>query len=363
MPIKGLTDRGLAFPEIGQIRKGIKETKQRKDGSTYEIPKDLDYFRVEFDEQEQATANKFRKSYGAEPQEINIILPFDEIERCWDAWLEAYTAGRMVARSDGEKFTYLIDTANGEIKVKNGEPFTLYKEDESVGTDYQDKPIYCHPVGRLKVIVPELARAAYMTVMTTSVHDIANLSAQLQAFKQINGGVIKGIPLVLRRRPKKIGVPAKDGKRVRMEKWLLSIEADPAWVKAKLVEVKNLALPSNVFPLLPGEEEMEIEAEFVENEEDFEPPSSPDFDFQEGDKPPIQGKHQMSLEMAKAVKNSDGVLYGELPTDKLAHMANSLMKALKEQDLAPLDREEKQIKLDAIDTILKDRNNEGKASK
>ncbi len=261
MPIKGLSDRGLSFPEIGQIRKGAKKTEKRPG-------KDLQWFRVEFDEQEQETAGKFHQRYGDKPDEINIILPFDEIERCWDAWLEAYTAGRMVARSDGEKFTYLIDTETGEIIVKGGEPHTPYKEDMSVGKDYQDKPVYCKPVGRLKVLVPELARAAYLTVMTSSVHDIANISAQLEAFKKLNGGVIKGIPLVLRRRPKKISVPnpKKKGQRMRMEKWMLSIEADPVWVRAKLAEVKHLALPGNGFPLLPEDHE-EVEAEFVEDEE------------------------------------------------------------------------------------------------
>lgn len=283
MPIKGLTDRGLAFPEIGQIRKGKKETRKRKDKSEYTVPVDLTYFRVLFDEKEIESAQIFRDKYGEEPDEINIILPFDEIERCWDAWLEAYTAGRMVARSDGERFTYLIDTESGEILVKNGEPFKPYKDGQSVGKDYKGKDVFCRPVGRLKVIVPELARAAYMTVMTSSIHDIANLSAQLEAFKQINEGVIKGIPLVLRRRPKMISTPdlKNKGQRVRREKYLLSIEADPVWVKAKLSEVKHLSLPGDGYSLLPGGDEDDvIESGFVEDEieeengEEFPPAES-----------------------------------------------------------------------------------------
>jgi hypothetical protein len=344
MPIIGLSDRGLAFPEIGQIRKGAKKTAKRPG-------KDLQWFRVEFDEQEQDTATNFNQRYGDKPNEINIILPFDEIERCWDAWLEAYTAGRMVARSDGERFTYLLDTESGEILIKNGEPFKKYKEGEPVGKDYQGKPVYCRPVGRLKVIVPELARAAYLTVMTTSVHDIANLSAQLEAFKQINSGIIKGIPLVLRRRPKKISVPKPKSKnqRVRMEKWLLSIEADPAWVKAKLTEVKYLSLPGNGFPLLPESEE-EIEAEFVE---------APEWEFEEGDELPIEMENgKMSLETAEDVTNSEGVRYGDIDSDTLSHMSGSLIKSLRNKDMNFEDREEHQYKLDAIKVILADRNGE-----
>lgn len=273
MPIKGLTDRGLAFPEIGQIRKGKKVTGKRKDGSEYERPVDLKYFRVVFDEKEVESATLFREKYGDEPDQINIILPFNEIERCWDAWLEAYTAGRMVARSDGEIFTYLIDTDTGEILVKNGKPEAPYTEGQKVGENSNGKDIFCSPVGRLKVIIPELARAAYMTVHTTSQIDIANLSNQLNAFKELNNGVIKGIPLVIRRSPRKIGIPKKDGTKVRVEKWMLSIEADPAWVKAKLAEAKHLSLP-DVYPLLPGEEDEVIESKFVDEEpEELEPQS------------------------------------------------------------------------------------------
>ena len=271
-PIKGLTDRGLSFPEIGSIRKGKKETRKRKDGSKYEVPVDLKYFRVEFDEREIETAALFNQTYGDEPDEINIILPFDDLDRCWTAFLEAYTASRMVARSDGEIILFQIDTDTGEILIKNGDPTTPYTHGQSVGKDSNGKDVFCKPVGRLKVIVPELARAAYLTVHTTSQYDIINISSQLRAFKQLNNGVIKGIPLVLSRRPKPISTPRKDGSRVRMDKSLLGIEADPAWVKAKLVEVKHLSLP-DIFPLLPGEADSVIETEFVDD--DVESPSDP----------------------------------------------------------------------------------------
>ena len=269
MPIKGLTDRGLSFPEIGSIRKGKKITKERKDGSKYEVPVDLKYFRVLFDEQEIDSAQLFLDTYGEEPDQINIILPFNEIERCWDANLEAYTAGRMVARSDGEIFTYLIDTDTGEILVRNGEPRSPYIDGQQVGKDSKGKAVYCRPVGRLKVIIPELARLAFLTVNTTSIHDIHNISSQLAGFKELNNGVIKGVPLVIRRRPRPISIPKKDGTRIRMEKWLISIEADPAWVKAKLAEVKHLSFP-DIVPLLTGEDDSVIESEFLDDEEDDE---------------------------------------------------------------------------------------------
>src|SRR3990167_9779729 len=112
MPIKGLSDRGLAFPEIGQVRKGAK-----KEGNKPGM--DLTFFRVEFDETEKKTEAAFRAVYGDKPQWIRVILPFNEIDRMWECWDEAYTAGRMVARSDREFLTYQIDN-EGNILVKNG---------------------------------------------------------------------------------------------------------------------------------------------------------------------------------------------------------------------------------------------------
>ena len=258
MPIKNLTDRGLAFPEIGQIRKGAPKDEQGRLG------KDLQYFRVTFDEAEEEASKTFLKKYGDTPKEINILLPFNDINACWDAWLEAYTAGRMVARSDGEKFEYLIDTETGEVKVKNGSPVIAYKEGMSVGS-YQDskgktQQIYCKATGRLKVVIPELQRLAYVTVLTSSKHDIANLDAQMNALKQVNNEIIAGIPMVLRRRPKKISTPKPDGTKARYTKWMLSIEADPEWVKRKLIDFKHLALPGNGLELLPEDaESIEIE--------------------------------------------------------------------------------------------------------
>jgi len=321
MSIKGLTDRNMGFPEIGQIRKGAPKG-EKSPG------KDLTYFRVTFDERETEAAKLFIQVYGAQPTEIRVILPFNETERMWDAWLEAYTAGRMVARSDGEKFIYLVDTKTGEVKVKNGLPFTPYKDGMIVGSDFKNKPVKCRPVGRLKVIIPELARAVYLTVLTTSVHDIGNISAQLEAFKQLNSGQIAGIPFILRRRPKKISVPGSDSQRARMTKWMLSIESDPEWVRRKLIQIKMLALPDNGLNLIPEhtsppEEILEGHAEDVEDEGDNDiPPGQPE----EAPIEKLVEQPPMTLEEAQAVTNSEGKPYGEIDTDTLAHMANGMSR-------------------------------------
>jgi len=349
MPIIGLTDRGLAFPEIGQLRKGAPKNEQGYVG------KDLNYFRVTFDEAETAAAATFKRVYGEQPKEVNIVLPFDDIDRVWEAWLECYTAGRMVARADGQRYIYRVNPQTGEMVVKNGEPFTPYKDGEVVAeiiTGNKKEQLKCKPTGRLKVVIPELQRLAYVTVLTTSINDIGNISAQLEAIKKINGGRIVGIPLVLRRRPKKISTPDKDGKRARRLKYMLSIEADPEWVKAKLLEVKSLALPGNGLALLPEPQPHEDPApehqdDYDPDEEDDDIPGNPvmEGEFEEPalDYPP-DFQPKLSYENAKAVKNAQGTLYDTLPSKILKDFKGKIAKAGASEDNL--------FKIDAIDSIL-----------
>ena len=321
MPIIGLSDRGLAFPEIGQIRKGAKKTVNAPG-------KDLPYFRVEFDAKEVDTIAAFTKQYGPTPTDINIVLPFNEIDRLWDAWLEAYTAGRLVARADGEKFQYLVDTKTGEQVVKNGIDLKTgvarpYTAGMIVGYDYQNKPVKCKETARLKIVIPELQRLAYMTVLTGSKNDIKNISSQLVAIQTFCAGMGKGLggtPLVLRRRPHEVSTPdPKDKtKRVRRTKYLLSIEADPEFVKRALIETKRLALPGNglSLPSPQGEpstgpewediEETDDDTEMIDAEVTDLPMDAALAMSEELPQPEVEqqpeGKKEMTLEEAGAVE-------------------------------------------------------------
>lgn len=242
MPIIGLTDRGVAFPQIGSIRKGAPKPQDGKRPGS-----DLKYFRVEFDESEKQAAEIFRKTYGEEPNEITIVLPFDEVERVWDAWRESYVAGALLHRCDGVHVNYAIDRDSGEIIVRNGVSVETNERVKSIKCILQDatnKKDRCKPVGRLNIVIPALQRMAYLVLHTTSIHDVVNISRQLEAIRTINDGHIAGVPLVLKRKPQKISTPSgKNGKRARREKWLVSIEADPAWVQKKIAALGIAALP------------------------------------------------------------------------------------------------------------------------
>ena len=64
----------------------------------------------------------------------------------------------------------------------------------------------------------------------------------------------------------------------------------------------------------------------------------------------------MPLADAEAVTNSEGVRYGEIPTDKLAFMANEIAKASKKPNLAADKAAEYDYKAQAIRAILAHRN-------
>jgi hypothetical protein len=245
MPVKGLTHRDLTFPRIGTIRKGaVKEEKAPG--------KDLTYFRVEFDDDKPEAAARFRAVYGPEPRRINIRLPFADVDRSWQAWREAYLAGGLVHRCDGESIQYEIDLKTGTKTVVNGRivdtdltkkcdgktPVAQWKS-RNTGEQMQ---LTCNPVGRLNVIVPEVEEMAYLTFITSSINDIVQIDAQLRGFHGATGSLV-GLPLILARKPVMVSTPGKGVRRVRREKWLCVIEADPNWVRAKLRSMQIEATP------------------------------------------------------------------------------------------------------------------------
>lgn len=242
--IKGLTDRGPMFPEIGVLRKGAKKEDPKKPG------KDLTYFR--FDTQDQNALRLFQTAFGKEPREIEIRLPFATTDENFEAWNEEYGAGGLKHRCNG------VDCVLWQ------------KPDGTYSTDPKKCPGGCKQTGRLKVIIPALERFAYVTVTTTSKWDIMTIHQNLMALELMRGS-LRGIPMVLCRRQREISTPpdnAKEGaKRARRRKWLLAVEAMPEWVKLELQAQKQAALPGINEPLMlkPGEVDEE------EDDEELDP--------------------------------------------------------------------------------------------
>ena len=63
----------------------------------------------------------FLKVYGEHPEKISFFLPCSEIDKCITAPYTAFNAGKtMLARSDGEFFTYI---ANLDNPMNTAEPY------------------------------------------------------------------------------------------------------------------------------------------------------------------------------------------------------------------------------------------------
>lgn len=245
MPIVTIK-QGSAFPEIGQFRKG--EPKGEKAPG-----KDLrDRFRVVFypGEDNEKSEAKFLRVYESNlVKRVVFVLPFVNPFDCFDYYYEAYSAGRMIARADGEKYIRLIDPATHEVRVNNGEPYTPFRPGDILGRSPKGIPIKARATGRLKIVLPELNRVAFMTVMTTSIYDVVRITQQLSALQQLaaflpSGRGVAGIPLTLQRRIVNVTWTQEDGSARRVPHGLIDIETDPQWVEGMLSRLSTFAMTS-----------------------------------------------------------------------------------------------------------------------
>lgn len=274
MPIATLTNVPKSFIKLGQIRKGDKVQGKRPDGSTYEKPVDLDYFRVTFLKSVSSGISKvslaetiekrFREVYGDRPTAINIRFADHEVNSVWDANYECYKQGGLVAKagSTAERGLYWIfyrdpdtmETIVSDERARNAAGADLMEKpidlNEPIYKNKKGDPFFLEPVGRLKVVIPELADLAvgYFEFRPESPRDIRNISAEMGAFDAIArqyGKTIAGIPFVLRRREEDVSKRI-DGKLVADKSWVVHLDVMGEWGARALSVLERLALPEIV---------------------------------------------------------------------------------------------------------------------
>ncbi len=258
-PIDGLTNTlKTGFVEIGRIRKGI--LFQPKDKKKKPYPKEVDYFRMVPNPDEEGLQELLDEIYSdckGKPKQLQIYFPFPEIDRFWDANLECYKGSRMVARSDGVTFQYLVDSKTGQVIVRNGldengQPVlcdmsvndgrgpVIYESEHA-----RPKPYYLAPVGRLKIMIREIPRLAHFTLITGSRRDIKAISEELEGINQVAkflGRPITGIPAIMKRRPEKINIIKDDGEALSTTKHFVHIETDPVWTAKIQIDMQNKSM-------------------------------------------------------------------------------------------------------------------------
>ena len=369
MPIIGLTDRSPGFKELGRLRLGIPKKEAVVSG-----PREIGYFRPDFRPDAGEAVAKFAAAYGNEPTRINVRFPFSEINRIWDAYYMVYNKSGLLGMSDGQKWLYLRNNQTGELLVKDGMPsqvsdllpvdsngFPYLPFDKNIPVySYKSKrgedvAVYAKPEGRLKILVPELKQAAYMTVITHSVYNVMRISEQLAGIEQLarNAGMsLPLVPVILSRRKELISVSI-DGKKTMQEHYLLNVEIDPDWMEAQF-KFLNAILPG-VSPLpmklaLPALTDEPVQPEDL-SEEEGEGVPEPTFPEEAGE----VDREENEEPDYSMVMNSDGVLYTDIKTETLGFMITSMEKALKKNDVTDEYKATTQLKLAAAQAIIKSR--------
>lgn len=228
------------FPTMGQIRKGAPKY-TGADGKP-RIGRDLEWFRFRFFEGYEPLAAVAAEAFGPEPREITIQLAFPTAAENWkEEFIEYDHSGdRLLHRCNGEICTQWYDKEEGRYR------FTP-----------KPCPGGCRLTGNLQVLVPAFRRFGAMTVITGSYNDVEEINRNLLALRALGdqlhywglrpAGGLNGIPCVLARRPRMVVCPIPDRetgqpKRVRLKKWLLSLEPEPAWVEGLFTQFSTLSL-------------------------------------------------------------------------------------------------------------------------
>jgi hypothetical protein len=269
MPIIGLTDQPARLPRVGQIRKGAPKA-VRQPGA------DLNYFRfvpvaeedvapqrvtrdgraqpnyVEVDKSDirdedgRTLSQIFTDAYGDKPTEIKLLLAYDTMDQCWQAWKEEWSGAALMHRCDGRDCERWWDPKLGQYSF---EPKKC------------PNPDACLPRGYLRVILPCFQRLVEVSVLTGSKFDILTLSQNLkivESLQRMQNGVLlplRGIPCILHRGTRTITrqltvedrnnphFGEKTGKRQRVTKSLLYLEVDREFITRRLAVDRLEALP------------------------------------------------------------------------------------------------------------------------
>lgn len=287
-PIHNLTNVPKAFMKIGKIKKGDR-------GGKNGAPRDLDYFRIVFQESplSHLLEQKFLDVYGKEPRSINVRFAANDPAEIWDANYECYRKGALIAKvgtnASGPYWIYYRDPDSNETWVRDGQAVT------SAGRDFMAKPIdieapvyhtreknepvYFHTYGRLQCVVPELTRietedgpravVGFMEFAPQSPIDIRNISAELAMYHEWAkdaGRTINGIPFKLIRREETVNVKI-DGKIAAKKMWVVHLDSGGDWGRLAIETMERLALPE------PVDYEDVIEADDIEFEPKTPPPA------------------------------------------------------------------------------------------
>lgn len=277
--IKGWSDV-VRIPRLGTIALGEKDDRG--------TPRSLDYFVVPPEVQEV---------YGPQPRELDIILPSDDLETVFPAYLKRYgdqfglicrgdgetaTVNELYARSSGIEYGIayqdgqFVDAATGEVLLveRSGDKGWV-----RIPCPYKSCQHYinkkCREVAVLSVLLPRVpgVLGAY-SIDTGSFHSYTNIMNSLLILKQMLGR-ISFIPLKLKVRMQEVH-PEVNGKQIKRMVPIMYIDMGDLTLEKvlqlarerKLLAVASLPSVTSGIELEPYNEDVKPELLYVEEEAD-----------------------------------------------------------------------------------------------
>lgn len=278
----------------GIIRLGHKE--KSKDG--YEYPVQDDHFVLH---DAPAILESYGKEQGGKVREIDVTLPFPDVERNFDANYNIWAGGVLVCKGDGEYIEHAspfavkdkfdkkgeksgisVRNAPGETLVDSGVAQTAFSwngEEFAPGSlvpcSGETKDLYPHcaackmtAILKLMMIRPELVRMAYYQLATGSGRNYNIIMGTLEEL-HANFGQVNGIRYWLRLVEQGTSYKDESGTRRKGTKWFLQLEPYPEDVqrmydkqRARLFGIAQIAPPTDAV--------IDVDAEYVTD--DMAPP-------------------------------------------------------------------------------------------
>lgn len=276
-----MKDRDRSRPRrlvrLGVIRLGHKETKtkKRRDGTTYEVE-----YPVQDDHFVLTDAPEIAEVYGDEPTELDVLLPFPDIARNFDAFYTVWAGGVLVCKGDGEQVQYAApfraEEKNKRTRVYNAPGDTLVSDGQAQvafswnGQNFAPGDIVpcpgatadlyphcaaCRISAILKVLMakPELFRLGYYQVATGSKRNYDTILGTLELVSGYGRLPLSGIQFKLRL-VEESATYTENGQRKATKKHFLQLEPDPDLTRRLYVQQaerlvggeQQAAIPANV---------------------------------------------------------------------------------------------------------------------
>jgi hypothetical protein len=262
MPIIGLIPEQVTIrdglPEIARLRKGIKTDDPKRPMI------DLDYFRIDFNEQFKEYEPIFTELYGDKPDVFHDVELFgDTLDEVWSMDMEAYnTSSTLLHRCDREYQSRWYDEKSGYFVTAQTPCLSKWDMERGMKTH---AGCTCEEKGRLAIVMrdfnDESGLFGYFLVQTGSINDLITIYSAVKFWADKCNKTFR-IPLstltfTLGRatqektapETKKVnGKQERTGRRMKIQKSLFYLHTDYESVReARLLAASNrMALPATV---------------------------------------------------------------------------------------------------------------------